>query len=324
MTQARNAPPPPHPCPEDTLAAPRAAPLLAGRYELVRALGHGASGSTHLARDRQLGRLVAVKVLDRPDPDALARFRREALIAARLRHPSIVVLHELHAEGERPFLVLQYVDGEPLTHGGMGRRRMVEVARTIAAALHHAHRNGIVHRDVKPENILIDSAGRAHLIDFGLSRDVTGHSGETLSLRGDITGTPWSMAPEQASGRVDLVDARSDVYSLGATLYWGLTGCRPFEAASLVDLLHAVIHDEPPTLRSLDPRIPRELERIVLRCLKKDRSARYQSASELIRDLDRVLARRPARSRLPEWVRRARHWLLGARHHETNRARRSS
>jgi serine/threonine protein kinase len=263
-------------------------PSVPAKYQLLRCIGRGGAGTVYLARDRTLGRQVALKFLSEARRSDVERFRREARFAARLNDPAIVQVYEMGETGDVPFIAMQYVDGCNLADAELPHQDLVRTLRRVVAALHHAHVQGIVHRDLKPENILIDREGRAYLTDFGLARELGGAESST-SQEGNIMGTPAFMSPEQARGEVHAVDARTDVWGLGATLYAKLTGRRPFSAPDLVSLLHAVIHDEPVLPRSIASSIPRSLEAIVLKCLRKDKRERYQNAEQILRDLDRFL-----------------------------------
>jgi tetratricopeptide (TPR) repeat protein/predicted Ser/Thr protein kinase len=264
-------------------------PVPPERYEIVRELGRGGAGAVYLARDRQLERPVALKFLQRARPADMERFVREARFTARLNDPAVVQVYEAGEAQGVPYIAMQYVDGGNLATADMDVRVVLDVARQVALALTHAHREGIVHRDIKPENILVDKGRRAFLTDFGIARDLRGELGATISSEGQVMGTPALMPPEQAKGAVQDVDARSDVYALGATLYTKLTGRWPFEAGNIVDLLHKVIHEQPALPRSLNPAIPREVEDLIVRCMRKRRADRYPSMAEVARALDDCL-----------------------------------
>ncbi len=264
-------------------------------YEALRVLGSGAMGTVVLARDRELGRLVALKFLRETCAQFLERFRREARIMARLAHPAIVPVHEFRMGAPRPFLALGYVDGGNLGLARLEPRELVRTLRGIVDALAFAHAQGIVHRDVKPENVLLDRRGRAFLTDFGLALE----PGEG-KLRGPA-GTPLTMSPEQVRGRG--VGPASDQFSFGATLYRQLTGEWPFRGRTLIDVLLAIEHEPPRRPRALVPALPRALESIVLRCLRKEPAERFRSMTELGVALDRFLERRAL---LPSWLPRRR------------------
>ncbi|MHC5005295.1 MAG: protein kinase domain-containing protein, partial [Planctomycetota bacterium] len=265
-------------------------PVAPPGYELIRCLGRGGCGVVYLARDRTLDRAVALKFLSDAGPADVERFRREARFTARLRNPAIVPVFELGESGGRPYIAMQYVDGGNLAAADLDHSGLLRAIREVATALRCAHAEGIVHRDIKPENILLDRDGRAYLTDFGLARSLGGALGDTISRQGQIMGTPALMPPEQARGDLEAIDARSDIYGLGATLFVQLTGTYPFTGTHLVDVLHAVIHDPAPLPRARRSDIPRSLEAIIVRCMRKRREERYQSIDALVADVDRLLA----------------------------------
>jgi len=267
-----------------------------GRYRLLRELGRGGMGVVYEAVDEELGRRVALKRLAHgalADAAARERFVREARAAARLSHPGIAAVYDATEE----WIALQFVDGLPLSAAPRDDlRRSVTSVRDAALAVQHAHEHGIVHRDLKPSNLL--RAGERTLVtDFGLAKD-SAVAGE-LSHSGQLLGTPAYMAPEQALGRAREVDARSDVYGLGATLYDLLAGRPPFVERDFVRLVRAVAEEDPPALSVLRPELPRDLARVVHKCLAKERERRYASARELAEDLTRWLAGLPVRADAP-------------------------
>ncbi len=299
------------PAPE---APPNVGPI--GRFLPRRVAGRGGMGVVYRALDPTLGREVALKVLG-PAADASEearkRFIREAQATAKLRHPGIVAVHEVGLHEGRPFLVMDWVEGESL-HELLARkapppRRLAEIVRDVARALHHAHDHGIVHRDVKPHNVMIAADGAARLTDFGIARvaDAT-----RMTADGAFMGTPSYMAPEQAGGDSRDHGPATDVYGLGGILYRGLAGRPPFTASDPRELLKKVIIDEPTPPSRLRPSIHAELETIVLRCLEKSPRRRYASADEVAEELARWLEGDPIVARPPGPIERAR---AGARRH---------
>jgi eukaryotic-like serine/threonine-protein kinase len=284
-----------------------------GKFELVECLGTGAFGQVFKAIDTELDRPVAVKVLrggigaSREDVE---RFLREARSAARLRHPGIVAIHATgQAPNGSPFLVEEFVHGSTLAahfkNGPLAPQRAAEIVAALAEALAYAHLHGIVHRDVKPSNIMVDPEGRPHVMDFGLAKRDTDEPPETVE--GQVLGTPAYMSPEQARGESRRVDGRSDVYSLGVVLYELLTGERPFRGNRRMLLLQ-VLDDEPRPPRRLNDRVPRDLETITLKAMAKAPGRRYATATDLADDLRRFLRGEPVHARPAGRAERAWRW----------------
>ncbi len=265
-----------------------------GRYLILSELGKGGMGVVWRAWDPGLSRLVAVKVIREIQGDAeqlRKRFEREAKAAARLRHPSIVAVHEFGRHDGQMYLVMDFVEGELLGEWLETPRQPLEVAKVIrdlARALAVAHDAGVVHRDVKPDNVLIDATtGIPRLMDFGLARDLT--SAEVLTMPGQLLGTPAYMAPEQARGDTDEVGTQTDIYALGALLYHALVGEPPFRAKSVPKLLKMVRNETPVPPRERRPEIPEALEAVALRCLEKKKADRFETSSAMADALDEVL-----------------------------------
>lgn len=299
--------------PAPTAPAPAARRL--GGYEVERELARGGMGIVYVARSLRLGRRVALKVLQAgafADAEEVERFLLEARAVARLRHANIVAVHEVDRDGATWFLAMDLIEGgslrgRVLRDGPLPLRQAAALARDVARALHHAHERGIVHRDVKPHNVLLDAAGTPYVADFGLAKEV-GRDGSGLTVTGQVVGTPAYMPPEQAQGDLARIDRRSDVYSLGATLFELLTGRPPFAASNAVALLRAVLEDEPPAPSTVRPEVDRDLETIVLTCLAKDGARRYDTCALLAEDLDRWLADEPIAARRPGALERAARW----------------
>jgi WD40 repeat protein len=275
-----------------------------GRFLLLSELGRGGMGLVHRAWDERAGRVVALKTLlpdALRDPEVPARFAREAQALARLRHPGIVPVHESGEHERRPYLVMDLVEGRTFDRAlaaGMDLRSRVKVVLDAARALDHAHEQGVIHRDLKPSNVMIGADGRTLVMDFGLAKVVDART--RLSLTGAVLGTPAYLSPEQADGR-GAVDARTDVWGLGATLYHALAGKPPFEGASEMNVLLAVATKDPEPPGRTHPEIG-ALDAICLRCLEKDPARRYPTPAALAGDLERWLANEPiatTRSRAP-------------------------
>lgn len=282
-----------------------------GQFQLVDHLGSGTFGDVWLAKDTILDRQVALKVArrDRYDRTDADLFFREARAAAQLKHPNIVSVHEVGRDGDRLFIVSDFIRGATLGDHIASRRyssrEAAELCATIADGLHHAHEAGVVHRDLKPQNIILDLGGVPHIADFGLAKRDTGEM--TITLDGNVIGTPSYMSPEQAQGDAHQTDRRTDVYSLGVILFLMLTDELPFRGNYRM-LLVQIINDAPPSLRRLESSISRDLETICLKCLEKRPEHRYETAAELADDLRRWLARKPIMAAPPGVVGRVIRW----------------
>ncbi len=291
--------------PSDTITYHTQAALSIGRFDCLTCLGQGAFGVVWKAHDNNLDRVVAVKI---PHRDCLTQeeaeaFLREARAAAHLQHPHIVKILEVGLHENRPYIVSEYIDGINLKDWLSGDRDLdaisaADLIARVALALHHAHENGVVHRDLKPSNLLIDPHGEPHIADFGLAKRERGEA--TLTEDGKVMGTAAYMPPEQARGKGHEADRRADIYSLGVILFELFTGRPPFQG-SLSSLIYDSVHTEPPKPRKLAPKCPKNLERICLRCLRKNPEDRYQTTEELALDLQKAIGQDPV---IPDRVKR--------------------
>src|SRR5216110_2448069 len=298
--------------------APRPAKTLAdfGDYELLEEIGRGGQGVVYRAHQKSLNRTVALKVITVgtwATEAHLKRFRREAEAAARLEHPGIVPIHEVGERDGQCYFSMKFVEGGQLDEVArrkpMPIRRAAELIGKVARIVHYAHEHRILHRDIKPGNILLDAKGEPHLTDFGLARLVESESSVTQTL--DVLGTPSYMAPEQAVGNNAAVSSATDVYGLGGVLYQLLTGQPPFAGGATYETIKLLLDTEPKQPRLINPKIDRDLSTICLKCLEKDPKRRYSSALALAEDVERWLKHEPIQARLTgvfargtKWVRR--------------------
>jgi serine/threonine-protein kinase len=318
----------------DTAPAMGELPRDFGPYELIRELGRGGMGVVYEARQKGLDRSVAVKMIlasHLASPELVRRFQAEAKAAARLRHSNIVHIHDVGQLNGQDFFAMEYIEGQSLAEriaqGPVGQvanlpqfrqvsnlphgknvdlQTAVRLVATVARAVEHLHQQGIVHRDLKPSNILLDCDGQPYVTDFGLAKVFA--PGSDVTATGVIAGTPSYMAPEQASGRRADIGPATDVYSLGAILYELLTGRPPFRAETALDTLMEVLSGDPVLPRTLNPRIPRGLELICIKCLEKAPPDRYASAAALADDLERFARGEALQARPPTLVQQFWSW----------------
>ncbi|MDQ3751029.1 MAG: protein kinase, partial [Acidobacteriota bacterium] len=269
-------------------------------YRIISKLGEGGMGEVYLAEDTRLERKVALKILPEDfasDTERMRRFVQEAKSASALNHPNIITIYEIGETDNPHFIATEYIEGETLHNRlksePLNLKSVLDIAIQVASALEAAHRAGIVHRDIKPENVMVRPDGLVKILDFGIAK-LTEKKNESIdaeaatavqagTMPGMIIGTANYMSPEQARGKT--VDARTDIFSFGIVLYEMLSGKLPFEGESAMDTIGAILHKEPVSLSQISPDLPRELQRIIEKCLRKDRDERYQTAKDLLIDL---------------------------------------
>ncbi len=290
-----------------------------GDYELLEQIGRGGQGVVFRSRQKSLNRIVALKLigLGQWATEAnLKRFRLEAEAAARLEHPGIVPIHEVGERDGSCYFSMKFVEGgqldEVIRRTPMSIRQAAELIANVARTVHYTHEHGILHRDIKPGNILLDAKGEPHLTDFGLARLVESESTVTRTM--EVLGTPSYMAPEQAVGNNAAVSSVTDVYGLGAVLYQLLTGQAPFAGGTTYETIKLLLDTEPRQPRLLNPKIDHDLSTICLKCLEKDPKRRYSSALALAEDLERWLKHEPIAARRTGLLTRSRKWVRRKSH----------
>ncbi len=292
---------------------PGGLPQHIGDYELLEEIARGGMGVVYKARQKSLERNVAIKMLlsgQHATEDQVRRFKVEAIAAGTLHHPNIVAVHEVGSHEGMPYFAMDLVEGPNLArmlrNGLLPAKRAAAYVKTIAEAIQYAHGKNILHRDLKPSNVLIDSNDQPKVTDFGLAKNLANDS--DLTITGQVYGSPSFMSPEQAAGQRDKVGVTSDVYSLGAILYHALTGRPSFVGQTVTETLKQVEYAEPIAPSLLNPGLPRDIETICLKCLRKEPSRRYASAQELADELGRFLRNEPIHARPVSRVEKVWRW----------------
>ncbi len=294
-----------------------------GKYRLDAQVGQGGMGVVYRAFDTEMHRTVAIKVLmggDEAGPERIRRFQREAETAGKLRHPNIVTIYGVGCEAGHHYFAMDFIEGVDLAHLLAQKTLTLDAALDlflqVVDAIDCAHRHGVIHRDLKPQNIMVDAARRAYVADFGLAKELTAHT--QLTQTGKILGTPMYMAPEQANAEAGKIDTLTDVYALGAVLYEILTGRPPFDGNSPAEIVYSVLFRDPVPPRQIAAGVPQDLETVALKALEKEKSRRYATAGELGEDIKRFRAGEPIRakpvsslSRVLRRVRRNRGAVIG-------------
>ena len=285
-----------------------------GDYELIQEIARGGMGVVYKARQKSLNRIVAVKMIlsgQLAGEVEVKRFRTEAEAAANLQHPNIVAIHEVGEHEGRHYFSMDYVEGKNLADHCAGKplsaNQVAGLVKTIAEAVQYAHQRGILHRDLKPQNVLLDERGQPRITDFGLAKNIEQEG--SLTVTGAVLGSPNYMAPEQAAGKQGEVGPASDVYALGAILYHLLTGRAPFVGETPVATMMKVIAEDPAPPRKQNPSLPADLETVCLKCLEKRPEKRYATARALMEDLQRFLNGEPVLAKPASPWRKAWHWL---------------